>query len=77
MHLLRTGVDIDVTGGEEGMEGEEDMEGEDDMDDMDFAPAEEAPEGEEGEEEVMEMAHPMEEDEYMEEGMKKDATVVE
>jgi hypothetical protein len=61
-----TGVDIDVTGGEEGMEGEEDMEGEDDMDDMDFAPAEEAPEGEEGEEEVMEMAHPMEEDEYME-----------
>ena len=62
-----TGVDIDVTGGEEGMEGEEDMEGEDDMDDMDFAPAEEAPEGEE--EEVMEMAHPMEEDEYME-GMK-------
>ena len=58
-----TGVDIDVTGGEEGMEGEEDM------GDMDFAPAEEAPEGEEGEEEVMEMAHPMEEDEYME-GMK-------
>tara|TARA_R110002126_G_scaffold2107_1_gene12226 strand:+ start:154 stop:780 length:627 start_codon:yes stop_codon:yes gene_type:complete len=55
-----TGVDIDVTGGEEGMEGEEEM------DDMDFAPAEEAPEGEEGEEEVMEMAHPMEEDEYME-----------
>ena len=55
-----TGVDIDVTGGEEGMEGEEDM------GDMDFAPAEEAPEGEEGEEEVMEMAHPMEEDEYME-----------
>ena len=43
------------------------MEGEDDMGDMDFAPAEEAPEGEE--EEVMEMAHPMEEDEYME-GMK-------
>ena len=73
-----TGVDIDVTGGEEGMEGEEDMEGEDDMDDMDFAPAEEAPEGEEEEvmeaaheagEEVMEMHHPMEEDEYME-GMK-------
>ena len=58
-----TGVEIDVTGGEEGMEGE------DDMGDMDFAPAEEAPEGEEGEGEVMEMAHPMEEDEYME-GMK-------
>jgi len=67
-----TGVDIDVTGGEEGIEGE------DDMDDMDFAPAEEAPEGEEEEvmeaaheagEEVMEMHHPMEEDEYME-GMK-------
>tara|TARA_R110001599_G_scaffold348630_1_gene576050 strand:+ start:448 stop:1116 length:669 start_codon:yes stop_codon:yes gene_type:complete len=51
-----TGVDIAVTGDEEGMAGEEEM---------DFAPAEEAPEGEE-EEEVMEMAHPEGE---MEEGM--------
>ena len=55
-----TGVDIAVTGDEEGMAGEEEM---------DFAPAEEAPEGEE-EEEVMEMGHAahekMEEDEFME-----------
>ena len=56
-----TGVDIDVTGGEEGMEGEEGM-----GDEMDFAPAEVADEeAPADEEDMMEMAH--EDDEMMEE----------
>ena len=62
-----TGVEIDVTGAEEGMEGEEGMDmAPEDEEGMDFAPAEEMPE-EGPEEEMMQEIDMIDEDEVMKE----------